>query len=97
MYPPGWRKGAVDEECTNNDDGPDDEDQEGRGAIADVEAGKIEAARAAARREAEPAGKQRSCGAAGTAPSDRRRERRGPFSLPAPGHPACGAPQPPQT
>ena len=91
------RRRASSDERGDNDDRADDQDQESRGAIADVEAVKVEAAAAAAVRELHPARRtsvcvpqrgQSPCSAAASDEACAHGSR---------GHPACGAPQPPQT
>ena len=76
MNPPGRREGAVDDQRGDDQDRPDDQDQEGCGSVADVEAGKIEAAGAALVGEPNPAGEQGLRLAARAAAGKRAGERR---------------------
>jgi hypothetical protein len=55
MNPPGRGEHAVDDERGDDQDCADDEDQEGRRAVTDIEAGLIEAAGATAVGETNPA------------------------------------------
>src|SRR3954447_15627158 len=95
--PPGRREGAVDHQGRDNDHRADEEDQEGCRAVADVEAVELEPATTAALREANPAVEQSARPAARAITGDGRLQRRRRGRRVAWLHPACGAPQPPQT
>ena len=64
MQPPGRLGGELERDGEADDQPADDEDQEGGRPVADVEAGEIEPAGAALRREAGEAGEQGPAAAA---------------------------------
>src|SRR5690606_33528702 len=69
--PPWRRKQKLDGNCCAGEDRADQQDEERGGPVADVEGGKVQAARPALRRETDPAGKQGALAAARALPAQR--------------------------
>src|SRR5436309_2607332 len=80
MHPPGRAKCAVDDQGRDDRDRSHDEDQEGRGAVPNVEATVIQTARGAAFGEADPPVEQRVCTAARTVSRKDSPAARGPVT-----------------
>src|SRR6476661_2834991 len=75
MNPPGRREAQLHGDGEADDQRPDDQDQEGRGPVTDIEGFEVEAADPAFAREAGDALEQRPGAAAGTEPAERDEER----------------------